>query len=426
MQTWKPINDFPVGWVVEPPAILAFVYECTTAGKSGLYEPAWPQVDGATVSDGGAIWTARAATTITWTAEPLYKSGATEPTWPTTAGATVSDGTLVWTARTPAITDSKCPQSKVAIPMAQKIFSPYRDVMRYCATNLPRDWSTANDAGFIPTGMHAPTNAEVTAAGEYRGRLAIWTGSHLQVWSVDPDPREIAIYDSIAGIGTTEADVTTSVSGDLYFITPLGVRSLSIAAGAQNLQTGDVGTPIDPLIQAKLAGPETPIGMYYPGNGQFWIAFGNEVFVYSQSRLGKVGAWSRYVFPYVIEDWTQLNGELLLRAGSNLYRLDEALTSDDGVGFEGVVWWPYLNRGNPREEMQLDSLDIEGYGKCTVSIGYNQKDSAAYTEPYLVSEDTVPGGTIPLPVTAPSMAVKLVYAPGQSWELLQATLYLQD
>lgn len=424
--TWRASIAQSVGQLVEPPAVLGYFYECTVAGTTGLSEPAWPQADGATVTDGGVTWTARIAPTITWTAEALYKSGVSEPTWPTAPGATVSDGTLTWTARTPAVTDPKCPQSKLAIVMAQKIFAPYRDVVRYCATNLPRDWSSANDAGFIPTGMHAPTNVEVTALGEYRGRLAIWTGSHLQIWSVDPDPREIAIYDSIPGLGTTYADATTGVSGDLFFITPLGVRSLSIAAGSQNLQTGDVGTPIDPLIQAKLAGPDTPIGMYYPGNGQFWIAFGNEVFVYSQSRLGKVGAWSRYVFPYAIDAWTQLNGELYLRGGDNLYRVDEALTSDDGIGFEGVIWWPYLNRGNPREEMRLESLDIEGYGSCAVSIGYNQKDSSAYTTPYTVSEDTVPGGTIPLHVTAPSMAVKLIYAPGQSWELLQATMYLQD
>lgn len=426
MQTWKPINDFAVGWIVEPPAVLGFFYEVTTAGKTGLTEPAWPQTAGSTVTDGTVVWTARTATTITWTAESLYKTGATEPAWPTTVGATVADGTLTWTARTAAITDAKCPQSKLAFPIASKIFAPYRDVTRYSSTNNPRDWSAQDDAGFIPTGMHAPTNVEVTALGEFRGRLAIWTASHLQIWTVDPDPRDITIFDSIPGLGTRYPQAATAVSGDLFFVTPLGVRSLSIAAGSQNLQTGDIGTPIDPLIQAKLAGPTLPIGMYYPGNGQYWLSFGNEMFVYSQSRLGKVGAWSRYVFPYAIDDWTHLNGELYLRSGDKLYRADEAATTDAGIGFEGVVWWPYLNRGNPRQDMRLESLDIEGYGSASVSIGYNQTNSAAYTTPYTVSADTVPGGTIPIPVTAPSMAVKLTYAPGQSWELLQLTLYLQD
>lgn len=40
-----------------------FTYECTTAGTSGTGEPVWPTTDGATVSDGTAVWTARLNTT---------------------------------------------------------------------------------------------------------------------------------------------------------------------------------------------------------------------------------------------------------------------------------------------------------------------------------------------------------------------------
>lgn len=424
--TWRPNLAYAVGNLIEPASVTGFFYEVTTAGTTGLYEPAWPTPAGATVADGTVVWTAREAVTITWTAEPLYQSGGTEPAWPTTLGATVVDNGITWTCRSAMIDDPKCPHSKVAIAIASKIYSPYRDVVRFCTTNYPRDWSTANDAGFLPTGQHAPTSPEATALGEYRGRLAVFTPSNLQIWSVDPDPAEIAIFDSIPGIGTIYQDALASVSGDLFFLTRLGVRSLSIAAGAENLQTGDVGTPIDALIQARLAGPDTPVGMYYPGNGQFWLAFGNEVFVYSQSRLGKVGAWSRYVYPYPIESWTQLNGELYLRSGNTLYRVDEFATSDDGIDFEGVVWFPYLDMGAPGTTKMLEAMDMVAYGAADVSIGYDQSNTTAYTTPFRIDPDTVPGGRVPMSVSAPSMSVKVAFAPGQSWELLAMQLYLQD
>ena len=283
--TWLARQPYAVTEFLEPPAILGFGYEATTAGTSGTVEPAWPLVAGNTVVDGTVTWTARTATTITWTASPLYKSGATTPTFPTAVGATFTDNGITWTTRTPAITDKKCPQSKIAFAIASKIYSPYKDVTRYSATNSPRDWTTQDDAGFLPTGQHSPTSVETTAMAEYRGRLAIWTASHLQIWTVDPDPAENALFDSIAGIGTVYPKAVTSVSGDLFFTTKLGIRSVSIAAGAENLQTDDVGTPIDPLVQAKLAGPEMPIGMYYPGSGQFWMCFNS----YDGGGSGGVG-----------------------------------------------------------------------------------------------------------------------------------------
>lgn len=150
------------------------------------------------------------------------------------------------------------------------------------------------------------------------------------------------------------------------------------------------------------------------------------VFVYSQSRRGKVGAWSRYVFPYPIESWTQMAGELYLRSGNKAYRMDESLTADDGVQFEGVVWFPYLDIGSPGTTKMLESIDVVGYGAPTVSVGYDQVNTTAYTTPYTINPDTVTGGRIPMAVSGPSLALKITYAPGQAWELLAASLYLQD
>ena len=424
--TWQAGIAISLKEFMEPASITAFGYECTTAGTTGTSEPSWPLVNATTVTDGTVVWTARTATTIQWTAVPLYQTGATEPVWPTVLGNTVVDGSLTWTTRTPAITDLKCPHSKIAFAIASKVFSPYRDVVRYCVTDNPRDWSTIDDAGFLPTGLKSPESPECTALDEYRGRLAIWTGSRLLIWTVDPDPTLMVLFDNVAGIGTVYDKANAGVSGDLFMLTKLGVRSLSIAAGAQTLQSGDIGTGIDALVRAKLSSPYTPLGLYYPGSGQFWLSFGTETYVYSQSRLGKVGAWSRYVFPYAHEYNTQLSGELYIRSGNDLYVMDEDAVDDNGVTFEGVVEWPHMDMGSPGTTKMVDSVEVVGYGACTVSLGWDQSNVAAMTTPYAISADTVPGGRIPIPIAGPSISVKLVYAGGQAWQLNAAALWIQD
>lgn len=423
---WRANSSYTAATLLEPTSKLMTMYQVTTPGISGLSEPAWPDALGATVADGTVVWTCLPAQTITWTAEPLFETGATEPVWGTTVGGTTVDGTVTWTARTAAVTDPKCPQSKLAFSISSKIFSPYKDVLRYCATNVARDWSTVDDAGFLPTGQQSPASVEITALGEYRGRLAAWTSSNLMIWTTDPDPAEQSLFDNIAGIGTQFGKAVVSIGNDLVFLTNKGYKSLAIAASATNLATNDVGTPIDTLIQAEIAGPYEPKGFYYPSSGQFWGTFGGKVYVLSNSTLGKVGGWSYYEFPFPIEYNAQLNGEIYLRSGDNLYRLEETSISDNGVEFEGIIWWNYLDLGAPGALKMMQGLDIVGYGVCEVSVGYDQNNLSAYTAPFEVGPDTVPGGMVPLPLCAPSFALKLRYLPGQSWSLLAAGLYADN
>lgn len=423
---WVANKSYIAGDLLEPLSKLMTMYQVTTPGTSGISEPAWPDTLGATVADGTVVWTCLEAQTITWEANPLYETSIAEPVWGTIVGGTTIDGTVTWTARTAAVTDPKCPQSKIAKPMSSKIFSPYKDVLRYCATNVARDWSTVDDAGFLPTGQQSPISVEVKALGEYRGRLAVWTSSNMMIWTTDPDPAEQSLFDNIPGIGTEYAKAVVSIGNDAVFLTKKGYKSLAIAGGATNLETNDVGTPIDELIQAEIAGPYTPRGFYYPSTGQFWGVFGNKVYVLSNSVVGKVGGWSYYEFPYAIEYNTQLNGEIYLRSGDNLYRLNEESVADDNIEFEGIIWWNYLDMGTPGAYKMMTGLDVVGYGICEVSVGYDQNNLAAYTTPFEVGPDTVPGGIVPLPLCAPSYSLKLRYLPGQRWSLLAANFYLDD
>lgn len=253
---------------------LAFKNISAEAGTSGVSEPAWPGTVGGTVVDNDITWEAVAVGSVTWQASSILTSGSTEPTWPAEPGAYVSDGNIAWESVPLWIEDEKCPHSKVVAIAASKVFAGDTDVVRFCATLNARDWSSADDAGFLPTGLQQKSQVGVDAMNVYRANLAIWSASNFQVWQVDPDPAAMALLDAMEGIGSVHQQAVQPVSDDLFFLSTLGVRTVAIAQGTNNLASGDAGVPIDTLVQAEVnAGDVEPIATYYPGAGQYWLAF---------------------------------------------------------------------------------------------------------------------------------------------------------
>jgi hypothetical protein len=402
------------------------------AATSGTDEPVWPG-PGNTVVDGGVTWLGGITSVIVWTPRPIMQSGSTEPAvWnddPNFAapGAT-DDNTITWLATTGYV--EQAPNSKYVALAAKKVFAGDDDIVRYSATVNPLDWTTAEDAGYLPYGLNTYGANPVAAMGLYRGNLVPFNSAGFQMWQLDPDPELMGLLDAMP-IGSTYHKALQAVKNDLIFLTQLGYRSLGIAGGSTNLKAGDIGDPIDALVQAKLtAGVYAPNSIYYPARGQYWGIFGAEVFVCTFNDEGR--SWSRYVFPEAITDATILNDDLYLRTATHkVWKVDaEALNDDmsasgasDGTPFDGVVWWPSLGGAM---NMQLDSFDLVCTGEVTVQFGYDQRDPTVLTAGYLLDGDTLPGTSIPFPLSAPTVAPKLTFTGGQAWEWMAMNLYIQD
>jgi hypothetical protein len=321
----------------------ALTYEAVQAdaATSAATEPSWPLVAGEEVDDGGVVWEAVTFSQIVWTASPIMTSGGTEPTWPTLIGAAVADNTISWVATSRQITDPNCPNTTAVLIGSSKVFAVDDDIVDFCATTNPLDWTTQGDAGFLPTGLQQNGDNPNAALGLYRGNLVAFNSGGYQMWQIDPDPENMAILDA-EPIGSTYSKAIQPVVNDLLFLTPLGVRSVGISGASANLQAGNVGNQIDDLVVAALktldAGPE-PRGLYYPARGQYWLFFGAEAFVltvYSVSSAQMTAyntvtqSWSRYVFPAEITDWTLLGNDLYLRTQSGfVWKVDETALLDD-------------------------------------------------------------------------------------------------
>lgn len=417
------------------PAGLVYRAVQDAPGHTGASEPAWPNILGRRVVDGGVTWEAVAITRVTWSASPLYVSGGSEPVWPTTIGGTVVDGSVTWQAVSRRVEDPNCPNSKVVLIGASKVFAGNGDTVPYSATVAPKDWSSANDAGFLPTGLQNYGANPVAAMGLYRGNLAVFNAEAFQLWQIDEDPSSMSLLDALP-IGSTQHRAIAAVGNDLLFLASQGVRSVGIAASSTNFQAGDVGMPIDPLVQAWLADPAVvPRGLYFPAAGQYWLMFARdgqtEVFVYTMTQIGQVGAWSRYVFPFEVHTWAIQGDSLYLRSADRIYRMVDGAVGDElepGVftPFQGVIQWPWLDFGPAGVTKMLYGFEVVGRGKVGIQIGFDQTNGGAFTPAYEVDPDTLTGGPVPMAMAAPTFSVRLVYDGAQAWQWNAFGLYVQD
>lgn len=319
---------------------LVFKAVQAAAGVSGTTEPTWPTVNGQQVVDNEVTWEAAFATRVTWEATPVLVSGATEPDWPTAFDGTVEDGTIAWRAMDHRVKDPKCPNSKVVAIAASKIFAIDDDIVPFSATVNPLDWSTPQDAGYLPFGLQTYGATPATALGLYRGNLVVFNAEGYQMWQVDEDPANMALLDA-SPIDCPYPKSVQPVSNDLVVLTSLGLRNIGIAGASTNIQAGFFGKQIDPLVLAairRVTEDTEPHGLFWPGAGQYWIFFNNEeteiceVFVLTMNGGAKDMSWSRYEFPAMITDWAILGTNLYLRTATGLvWRVDEDALFDDIV-----------------------------------------------------------------------------------------------
>lgn len=269
------------GWSTNaPPTALGLIFKAVQPdpGTSAATEPTWPTANGLQVIDNTVTWEATTASYVEWTASPILESGATEPVWPTTIGEMVSDGTISWECIDRRIEDDKCPNSKVVAIMSSKVFAADGDIVRFSATTNPLDWSSQDDAGYLPTGLQQANADDLLVLQPYRGNLAAFNANCFQLWQTDPDPALMSLLDQMDGIGSQYTLAACGVGNDLFYLAALGVRSIGIANAAQNMQAGDVGMPIDSLTQEAIAQVAQStdgkfISTYYPSAGQYWLAW---------------------------------------------------------------------------------------------------------------------------------------------------------
>jgi hypothetical protein len=368
------------------------------AGFTGSAEPEWPNALGETVVDNEVTWEAVASSNVVWEAHRILVSGSDEPAFPEGESAAVPDNTISWVMDPRRVTDSNAPRSKVALIAASKVFSGGEDIVPFSATVNPLDWTTEEDAGYLPSGLQAYGANPVAALGLYRGNVVVFNAQGFQMWQVDEDPANMALLDA-GPIGCTHHRSGQGFANDWVFLTDVGFRNIGIAAASTNLQAGYFGKAVDELVVPKvkaLGADDDCIGLYDPGRGQYWGIFGNEAFVLTANGEKNTMSWSTYTFPSAITDWTILNGELYLRSGDKIWKVDDDALLDDQQSVVATEnYLGYSEAQAPASPWQLGDFEYVASSPGFLAVsstpvidGFNGKvfrsSGSAFATPFLV------------------------------------------
>lgn len=358
-------------------------------------------------------------------------SGGVEPVWPTTIGATVIDNPganqITWTCRTFAITDTNCPHTKPVTKRQQKMYAASGTNVRFCKTSDVRDWTAASDAGFLAAGLQASGSDQVTALGQFGSNLAVFFSDSTQVWEVDPTPSNNALTGSIENVGTIFPKSPRAMAGDLFFLAQNGFRSVSLLALTNNLQDQDIGTGIDALVKPAFATTDDPISIYYPLLGQWWCINGATAWVYSFSRTSKLSAWSKFTFPFTIDDATVLDQELYVRTGNDVYKVSTSVTKD-GVSSTPLVdiAMYFQDAQKPGVLKMWWGVDVIGTGTPTISFLHDAADQTLESSTYQYPAITEPGTLNPVELCSTRIAPHIQHQIDEEFEISLVTLYYED
>lgn len=357
------------------------------------------------------------------------------PGWASIGGtivATVPRHHYVDTNPVTLVTDANCPHGASVTVLASRVFSTGGQVVRYCKAGDARDWTTASDAGFLPTSLQQDTKAACVAVGSFNDALTVLFEEGSQIWTINVDPTANSLRQRMFGVGTRHPLSLAGFFRDLVFASSYGVRSLAVQENVDRVDESDVGVPIDSLLTEALARHEAVStsyvrGMWVPQLGQYWLLLDgggfSRVFAYTFSRSSRIACWSEYTFPVLFTGMASQGGKLYLRTASTLYELDPSAHDDDGTLIDVDVQMAFQDAKLPGVEKQWYGADFVFSGQAEVSYLYEPSSPSKETITQLLTGDTRSGQVAPVEVCSAAIAPRFRHSAREAFSVDLVTLY---
>jgi hypothetical protein len=137
----------------------------------------------------------------------------------------------------------------------------------------------------------------VVAFASLQGRLAVFGGQSIQTWSLDADPNQLSLFQTMDNTGT-RAGLSVQSIGDLdvLYLDRSGVRSLRAKESTLNAYVNDIGTAIDTTIRSAMVSfdESASCAIVEPRTRQYWLYLNGVIYVLSYYLQSKIVAWSTF------------------------------------------------------------------------------------------------------------------------------------
>ena len=233
---------------------------------------------------------------------------------------------------------------------------------------------TLKGAGVINLANQDSGSESLTSIAVYQGKLAIFSRTAVQVWTMNADPKQNLQSQILNNIGTfAPKSVVAQGNVDTYFLSSSGIRSLRARDASNVAIVSDIGTAVDDMVLADLAlltqeQRNSAIGLIDPIEGRYWLALGQKIYVYSYFPTPDIAAWSVYQPGFSVDAIAILNNRIFIRSDADVY-LYGGSSGDVYDTSEAIVTMPYLDGGKPAHCKSLTAIDSACVGKWEVYSG---------------------------------------------------------
>jgi len=344
------------------------------------------------------------------------------------------------------ITDTNCPNGKSAVVHDSKIYALQPETnnpayVKYSATEDPTNWSKVKDSSGllgIPAGLEAMGNEHAVAVTSYRGFLAVFMQNSIQLWKTHPNPGLIELDTTVDNAFIEYFNSMAPINEDIFYLNSSGIHSVGQKLYTDTMATSDIGSPISDLVRSALSAypAAEPKAVFFPGENQYILVIGQEMFVFTHSKSVDLKAWSRYTIPGTVLDITPYRNYLFLRGiDSTMSPPNEFVYSFNPSSFQDdwesdvpsaipvEILSSYNSLGQAGTWKQIYGSDVIFEGTADLQHRWDSRSPAEETTAFSLTDDTRPGMLIPVELMTTEISYKVTQSDNSDLKFNGLTYY---